>query len=87
MSTSLAAAIEDAINAFCSENGYGIPLGFVYCVERIDEDGDRVLTIGSQEKQTSWQSMGLSRYLTKWIEDDVDQEIARVYTFMEDEDD
>lgn len=85
MAESLREAIDEAIVSFCSENGFGIPVGFIYCVERIDEDGDRVLTIGSQEDQPTWQSMGLSRYLTKWIEDDVDQEIARVYTFLDDE--
>lgn len=75
-SITLRSVIEDAINAFCAANGLGIPSGFVYCVSRIDSDGENVLTLGGMERQTTAQSMGLTAYLAKSFDFEAEEELS-----------
>lgn len=69
-------AIEVAISSFCSEHGFGIPTGFVYCVSRIDSEGDNCLTLGSMEGQQTAISMGLAAYLSKNFEFEAESELT-----------
>lgn len=84
-SETLQSALNDSINAWCSRDG-GFHTGFVYCVARIDSEGQQVLTLGSGESQLTATSLGLASYLRKNFEMDVEFELSN-YTFAEDEDD
>ena len=86
----LRSTIEGAVSAYCSENGFGIPTGFVYCVSRIDADGENVLTLGAMEQQTTAASLGLTRYLEKSFEFEADMELSSYHAYLHadcDEDD
>ena len=83
----LRSTIEGAVNSYCSENGFGIPTGFVYCVSRIDSDGENVLTLGAMEQQTTAASMGLTRYLEKSFEFEADMELSSFHNWVHDDDD
>lgn len=83
---SLREVIADAIGAYCAEHGFGIPNGFVYCVSRIDSDGDSVLTLGAQENQHTATSLGLSRYLFKKFDSDVVDELENFFISISDDD-
>lgn len=79
--------ISDAIAQYCAMNGFGYPSAFVYCVSRIDSDGEQVLTIGEADGQQTWQSLGLTAFLTKWFADDAYSTITRTkYAYDEEND-
>lgn len=80
----LAEMISETVGAYCAQNGFGIPNGFVYCVSRIAEDGEQVLTLGSGESQPTHISLGLSSYLKRNFEMDVDFELTSFVTAMHD---
>jgi hypothetical protein len=85
-STTLRSVIEEAINSFCAANGLGFPTSFVYCVSRIDAEGENVLTLGGMERQTTAQSMGLAAYLSKSFDFEAEQELSS-YTYWANHDD
>lgn len=77
--TTLQQMLSETIHAFCAQDGFGIPAGFVYCVSRIAENGEQVLTLGSGEGRHTHISVGLARYLTKNFELDVESELTAWY--------
>lgn len=79
--------IEGAIASYCSENGFGLPNSFVYCVSRIDNDGVPVLTLGAMDSQPTTTSMGLAAYLKKSFDMEAESELSEFYYSMNDEDD
>ena len=78
--------LSEAIHAYCSQDGFGIPVGFIYCVSRIAENGQQVLTLGSNEDQPTHMSLGMAAYLTKNFEMDVEHELTSYYFAVDEED-
>ena len=78
--------LNETIGAFCAENGFGIPTGFVYCVSRIADDGQQVLTLGCADGQATTLSMGLTAYLAKSFELDAESELSAWYAAMYEDD-
>lgn len=69
--------LNEAISEFCADKGFGYPGAFIYCVSRIDETGEQVLTLGEAPGQATWQSLGMVKYLEKWFEADAEHTIIR----------
>ena len=78
--------LSEAIHAYCSQDGFGIPVGFIYCVSRIAENGQQVLTLGSNEDQPTHMSLGMAAYLTKNFEMDAEHELTSYYFAVDEED-
>lgn len=75
------------IDSFCGQDGFGMPTGFVYCVSRIDEEGQQVLTLGCSDGQSTVVSMGMAAYLMKNFEIDAEQQLTACYHDHDEEDD
>lgn len=73
------------IDSFCAQDGFGIPTGFIYCVSRIDEEGQQVLTLGSSDGQSTHVSMGMAAYLVKNFDLDAEQQLTAYFAIDDEE--
>lgn len=79
--------LSEAIHAYCSQDGFGIPVGFIYCVSRIAENGQQVLTLGCNEEQPTHMSLGMAAYLTKNFEMDAEHELTSYFMAIDEDED
>lgn len=70
-------SITRAIEEFLARNGGGFANGFVYAVDVVDSDGERVKYIGGPLEQDTGSSLGLVSYLDKWYDTEARELIAR----------
>lgn len=78
--------LAEAISAFCAQNGFGMPIGFIYCVAHISSDGEKIMTIGEEENQMTALSLGMASYLKKSFEMDAEFELSSWVNAMDEED-
>lgn len=77
--------LAETIAAYCAQDGLGFPAGFVYCVSRIMESGEQVLTLGEATNQPTHVSLGMTEYLKQSFSLDAQQQLTEWAYNPEDE--
>ena len=69
-------AIAEAIDQNLASKGGGLRLAYIYAIDVIDADGNSVRYLGSPSGQELYRSVGLNGYLAKYLDMEVQDEIA-----------
>lgn len=72
---SLHELIAETVSAYCAQNGGGIPIGYVFAVQRIDGGGVERIHIGCMDGQSPILSAGLSTYLDTTVRLDIEDDL------------
>lgn len=67
--------IAETVNAYCAQNGGGIPLGFLFAIQRIDSDGASNIHLGCMDGQSPLASAGLLAYLDQTVRIEIEDDL------------
>lgn len=67
--------IAETVSNFCAQNGGGIPLGYIFAVQRIADDGSSNIHLGCMDGQTPLVSAGLLGYLDATIRIEIEDDL------------
>lgn len=67
--------ISETVSAYCAQNGGGIPLGFVFAIQRIDSDGVSNVHLGCMDGQSPLTSAGLVAYLDHTVRIEIEDDL------------
>lgn len=73
--TTLHEMISECVSAYCAQQGGGIPLGFIFAVQRIDEQGASNIHLGCMDGQSPMVSAGLSAYLEQTVRIEIEDDL------------
>ena len=69
-------ALQAAIEQFLVTKGGGFISGFVYAIDVVDSEGQKVKYLGGPLEQDTGTSLGLTSYLDKWYDTEARELIA-----------
>lgn len=67
--------IAKTVDEFCAVNGGGIPLGYVFAIQRIDSNGASNIHLGCMDNQSALTSAGLLAYLDLTVHMEIEDDL------------